>query len=320
MKPRRESTRSSSPAGNGQSKASVHQQGQPSQAADQPERKEAPAAGLYLVATPIGNLGDISLRALDILGTADVIACEDTRVTGKLMSAHGIGTRLIAYHEHNAARARPQILARLERGEAVVLVSDAGTPLISDPGYKLVRAVRDAGIAVTAVPGASAVLAGLSVSGLPTDRFYFGGFVPSKSGQRKRFFEELSPIPSTIVLFETAPRLAASIAAAAGALGPRPAAITRELTKKFEQVRTGSLTELADYYAEAGPPKGEIVMVIGPPDTKASAPDENTIAAMIRDALADHSLRDAVDRVAAETGLPRRTIYRQALTIRDPED
>jgi 16S rRNA (cytidine1402-2'-O)-methyltransferase len=320
MNPRRDITGTNSPRRSVQSKASARSDTRATEPAKRRDRKNALAAGLYLVATPIGNLRDISLRALDVLSQADVIACEDTRVTSKLMSAYDIDTKLIAYHEHNAARARPQIMARLARGEIVALVSDAGTPLISDPGYKLVREARDAGHTVTAIPGASAVLAAVSVSGLPTDRFYFGGFVPSKSGQRQRFFAEIGSVPSTIILFETAPRLAASLSAAAKALGDRPAVVARELTKKFEQCRAGSLAELATHYADAGPPKGEIVLVIGPPTSETGQIDALGLDAKLREAMADHSVRDAVDRVAVETGLPRRQVYRHALTIDNSED
>ncbi len=202
-----------------------------------------PPGGLYLVATPIGNLADISLRALEVLAGCDVIACEDTRVTRKLTERYGIETPLTPYHEHNAAEARPKILARLARGEAVALVSDAGTPLISDPGYKLVRAAQDAGHAVTAIPGASSVLTALNVAGLPTDRFFFEGFLPPKQAARQKRIAALGAIPATLVLFESGPRLAATLADLAEGLGPRAAAICRELTKLHEEVRRGDSGE-----------------------------------------------------------------------------
>jgi len=280
---------------------------------------QARPVGLYLVATPIGNLGDISLRALDVLRSVDAIACEDKRVTAKLLSAHGIRTPLVAYHDHNAVRVRPALLARLEKGEAIALVSDAGTPLISDPGYKLVRAAGDAKLPVTAVPGASAVLAALSLSGLPSDRFFFGGFVPSKAGQRATFYQELSAVPSTLVLFETPARLAVSLDEAAKQLGSRQAAVARELTKRFEEVRTGTLAELAAQLREEGPPRGEIVLVIGPPERNA-APADHDVDDRLRAALATQSLRDAVDAVTAETGLPRRTIYQRAIALSKATD
>src|SRR3974390_18833 len=203
------------------------------------------AGGLYVVATPIGNLGDISLRALATLAAADVIACEDTRVTAKLLDHYGIATPLTPYHEHNAATARPKILARRAAGDAVALVSDAGTPLISDPGFKLVRAARAAGHTVTALPGPSAVLAALTVSALPTDRFLFEGFLPAKEAQRRKRIDEIKLVPASLVLFETGPRLAASLAALAALLGAREAAVCRELTKLYEEVRHGSLPDLA---------------------------------------------------------------------------
>src|SRR5205809_1232673 len=193
--------------------------------------------GLHLVATPIGNLRDITLRALEVLSAADLIACEDTRVTRKLLDHYGIATALTPYHDHNAAEARPKLLARLADGAAIALVSDAGTPLVSDPGYKLVRAARDAGIPMTALPGPSAALAALTVSGLPTDRFFFEGFLPSKEGQRRMRIGELKRIPATLVLFETGARLAAALADLAAGLGGREAAICRELTKLYEEVR-----------------------------------------------------------------------------------
>ncbi|MEX0751319.1 MAG: 16S rRNA (cytidine(1402)-2'-O)-methyltransferase, partial [Xanthobacteraceae bacterium] len=227
---------------------------------------EVPAlpGGLHIVATPIGNLGDITLRALEALAGADVIACEDTRVTRKLLDRYGITTPLTPYHDHNAAEARPKILARLAAGEAVALVSDAGTPLVSDPGFKLVRAVREAGHAVTALPGASATLAALTVAGLPTDRFFFEGFLPPKEAARRTRITELKRIPATLVLFETGPRLAATLADLAEGLGARAAAICRELTKLHEEVRRGSLEELAHHYAGAEARRGEIVIVIAP--------------------------------------------------------
>src|SRR6202521_73128 len=205
--------------------------------------------GLHVVATPIGNLGDVTLRALEVLAGADLIACEDTRVTRRLLDHYGITTPLAPYHEHNAAAARPKLLARLAAGDAVALVSDAGTPLISDPGFKLAREAGAAGHAVTALPGASAVLAALAVSGLPTDRFMFEGFLPAREGQRRKRIDEIKVIPATLVLFETGPRIAAALADLAAALGPREAAICRELTKLYEEVRRGDLASLAREYA-----------------------------------------------------------------------
>jgi 16S rRNA (cytidine1402-2'-O)-methyltransferase len=276
---------------------------------------EAPqaAGGLYLVATPIGNLGDISLRALELLAGADVIACEDTRVTRKLTERYGIATPLTSYHEHNAAEARPKLLARLAAGQAVALVSDAGTPLISDPGYRLVRAACEAGHPVTALPGASATLAALSVAGLPTDRFFFEGFLPPKQAGRQKRIAELAAIPATLVLFESGPRLASALADLAGGLGPRAAAICRELTKLHEEVRRGDLPSLARDYAEGAETRGEIVIVVAPPaDDEANADDVDDL---LRQALARVSVKDAVGEVALATGRPRREVYQRALEL-----
>ncbi len=270
--------------------------------------------GLHLVATPIGNLRDVTLRALEALAAADVIACEDTRVTRKLLDHYGIETPLTPYHEHNAAEARPRLLGRLGDGGAVALVSDAGTPLISDPGYKLVRAVQEAGFAVTALPGASAVLTALGVAGLPTDRFFFEGFLPPREGARRARLGELARIPATLVVFESGPRLAASLADLAAVLGPREAAVCRELTKRFEEVRRGDLAALAQYYATADAPRGEIVVVTAPPAEEAP-PEAEEVDALLRQALARASVKDAVAEVAAATGLARRDVYQRALAL-----
>jgi 16S rRNA (cytidine1402-2'-O)-methyltransferase len=281
---------------------------------DDRERTARPLTpGLYVVASPIGNLGDISLRALETLAAADLIACEDTRVTARLLDRYGIRTALTPYHDHNAAAARPKILARLRDGAAVALVSDAGTPLVSDPGYRLVRAVQDADIAVTAIPGPSAVLAALAVAGLPTDRFFFEGFLPAKDGARRARIAELARIPSTLVLFETGPRVAAALAALADGLGDRPAAVCRELTKLHEEVRRDGLAQLAASYAGGGETRGEFVLVVAPP--AAAAPTAEDIDALLRDALTSQSLKDAVNAVTAATGAPRGEIYRRALAL-----
>src|SRR5689334_802310 len=233
--------------------------------ADQPIQGSRLAPGLYLVATPIGNLGDITLRALQALAGADLIACEDTRVTRKLLDRYAITTPLTPYHDHNAARARPGLLRRLTEGAAVALVSDAGTPLISDPGFKLVRAAQEAGHLVTALPGASAVLTALSVAGLPTDQFFFAGFLPPKQAARRTRVAELASLPATLVLFESGPRLAAALAdLAAGLGGEREAALCRELTKLHEEIRRGDLKTLAEACA-GEEPRGELVIVIAPP-------------------------------------------------------
>jgi 16S rRNA (cytidine1402-2'-O)-methyltransferase len=270
--------------------------------------------GLHIVATPIGNLGDITLRALEALAGADVIACEDTRVTRKLLDRYGILTPLTPYHDHNAAEARPKILARIAQGQAVALVSDAGTPLISDPGFKLVRALREAGHAVTALPGASAMLAALTVAGLPTDRFFFEGFLPPKETARRARVAELKRIPATLVLFETGPRLAAALADLAEGLGAREATVCRELTKLHEDVRFGELAALARHYGKTEPPRGEIVLVIAPPPEQ-PAPDAAELDDLLRQALDRVSVKEAVSEVADATGLSRRDVYQRALAL-----
>ncbi|MDP2411709.1 MAG: 16S rRNA (cytidine(1402)-2'-O)-methyltransferase [Pseudolabrys sp.] len=273
-----------------------------------------PPGALYLVATPIGNLGDITLRALEILAGADVIACEDTRVTRKLTERYGIATPLLAYHEHNAGEARPKLLARLAAGEAVALVSDAGTPLISDPGYKLVREAAEAGHTVIALPGASAVLAALNVAGLPTDKFFFEGFLPPKTAGRQKRIAEIAAIPATLVLFESGPRLGAALADLADGLGPRQAAVCRELTKLHEEVRRDDLVGLAAAYAaDDAETRGEIVIVIAPPADDDG--DSDDVDAMLRQALARVSVKDAVGEVALATGRPRREVYQRALEL-----
>lgn len=266
-----------------------------------------------MVATPIGNLNDITARALTVLRGANVIACEDTRVTGALLHRFGIATSMIPYHDHNAEQARPKLLAQLQAGEHVALVSDAGTPLISDPGYKLVRACADAGIPVIPIPGPSALLAGLVVAGLPTDRVMFAGFLPQKSGARRGEIMNLKDLKATLVFYESAQRLPEALADLSAVLGPRPAAVCREMTKLYEEVRRGTLAELEIFYAAEGPPKGEIVLVIGgAPDTVTSAED---LDAALRAALATMTVRDAADVVAEAFQEPRRRIYQRALEI-----
>ncbi len=274
------------------------------------------APGLYLVATPIGNLRDITLRALDLLAAADLVACEDTRVTAKLMTRYGLATRRIAYHEHNAERMRPQLIERLKAGAIVALVSDAGTPLISDPGYKLLRAALAEGIPVTSLPGPSATLTALLLSGLPCDRFLFAGFLPPKSAARQRVLSELGAVRATMVFFETAPRLAAALAETAETLGERSACVARELTKLYEEIRRGSLAELAAHYRTAGAPKGELVIVVGPPPpAMQKALAENALDAELNAALATMSIKDASAVVAEATGQPRRIVYQRALFL-----
>ena len=273
--------------------------------------------GLHVVATPIGNLGDLTRRAERVLASADLVLCEDTRVTGNLLRHLGLRRPLQAYHEHNAAKVRPQVMERLKAGAVVALVSDAGTPLVSDPGFKLVREAAEAGVAVVPVPGPSAVLAALAAAALPTDRFLFGGFLPAKPGARARALDELGRVRATLVLFESAQRLPAMMAEAAERLGPRQAAVARELTKLHEEVRRDRLDALAAHYAAAGPPRGEVVVVIGPPDeTSEPAVDDEAVEAALREALATQKPRAAAAAVSAATGLPANELYRRALALR----
>lgn len=269
--------------------------------------------GLYVVATPIGNLRDITLRALDVLAAADVIACEDTRVTGRLLKAHGIATRMTPYHEHNATRVRPGLLRRLEGGEVVALVGDAGTPLISDPGFRLVSEAQAVGVDIVAVPGPSAALAALVASGMATDRFLFAGFLPNRGPARRRALAALSEIDATLVFFESARRLPGSLKDMDAVLGAREAVVARELTKIYEELRRASLPDLVAHYAAAGPPKGEVVVVVGPPEGSDSTGD---IDAPLRAALATMSLKDAVAAVSGVSGRARREVYARALELR----
>ena len=283
---------------------------------DDPVSKPQPGAepGLWLVATPIGNIEDISRRALAVLASVDRVACEDTRRTGRLLARHGIDARLVSYHEHNAARVRPTLIRELQGGGSVALVSDAGTPLISDPGYKLVRAALDAGVHVTGCPGPSAPLLALILSGLPTDRFYFGGFLPQRERPRRQALAGLRPLDATLVFFESPRRLAAVLADMDSTFGPRPATVARELTKLHEEVRRGTLDALAGHYAAAGAPKGEVVIVVGGRgDSVQPALSDSDIDERLDGLLADGSVRDAATTLSAETGLPRRELYARAL-------
>ena len=273
------------------------------------------APGLHVVATPIGNLGDISLRALATLAAADIVIAEDTRVTRNLLAHYGIATPLAAYHEHNAAVMRPHLLARLKEGAKLALVSDAGTPLVSDPGFKLVADALEAGIAVTSVPGASAVLAALVVAGLPTDRFFFEGFLPQKSVARRTRIAEIAAIPGTLVFFESPRRLAAMLEDLATVLGAREAAIARELTKFYENVRRGLLPDLAKQYASEDPPRGEIVVLVAPPGKEIAGIGAQELDTRLTAALAKHSVKDAASLIAAETGLKRRDVYARAIEL-----
>lgn len=271
-------------------------------------------AGLYLVATPIGNMGDVTLRALETLAAASTIACEDSRVTRRLLDRYGITTTLLAYHDHNAEAVRPKILALLDAGAAVALVSDAGTPLISDPGFKLVQAAQVAGHAVTALPGPSAVLAALTASGLPTDRFFFEGFLPPREAARRERLDELANVPGSLVFFEAGPRIAAMLGDLAGRLGSRPAAVCRELTKLHEEIRRDNLAALAQAYRDGAETRGEFVVVVGPP-AKREAVAAVDLDGLLTQALATSSLKDAVEAVVAATGSSRRVVYQRALGL-----
>ena len=287
-----------------------------SKSGETPEAAGKPGAGLYLVATPIGNLGDITRRAAALLGQVDVIAAEDTRVARRLCSALGLSTpRLVRYDDHADDGDRDHLIQAIKQGKSVALISDAGMPVVADPGLKLVQAAHREGVPVTALPGPSAALTALALSGLPSDRFLFAGFLPPKDGARRRALAELASVPATLILFETGPRLAASLAAMAETLGSRPVAVARELTKLFEEVRRGSLVELAAAYAGAEPPRGEIVVVIGPPAEDKPLPSLDEVDAKLKLALAVLSVRDAVDKVAEETGHKRRDVYARALAL-----
>ncbi len=265
--------------------------------------------------TPIGNMRDITLRALDVLREADLIACEDTRVFAKLASHHGLSAPTVAYSDATQEAAEPRIVKALDDGKRVALVSDAGMPLISDPGYRLVRAALARGHAVTSAPGPSAVPLALALSGLPAERFFFAGFLPAKSSERRRAVAETAAVPSTLVFFEAPHRLAASLGELAELLGPRPAAVARELTKMFEEVRRAPLDELAAHYAKHPDVKGEIAIVIGPPGA-APAPAAERLDELLREAMAGASLRDAAAEVAARFGLSRRQVYARALALK----
>ncbi|NOJ39504.1 16S rRNA (cytidine(1402)-2'-O)-methyltransferase [Bradyrhizobium australiense] len=273
-----------------------------------------PAPGLYLVATPIGNLGDITLRALEILAGVDIIACEDTRITRRLIERYAISAELKPYHEHNAAMARPKILERLAQGASIALVSDAGTPLISDPGFKLVREVSAAGHAVIAVPGASSVLTALSVAALPTDRFYFEGFLPAKQVSRRTRLAELARIDATLVMFESGNRVQETLADLAEIMAGRDAAICRELTKLHEDIKRAPITELAKT-ADTLETRGEFVLVIGPPRKDADVMPQHDLDDLLRSSLARESVKDSVAHAVELSGRPRREVYARALEL-----
>ena len=272
-------------------------------------------SGIYIVATPIGNLADISLRALNILKLVDLILCEDTRVSGNLLSHYNIKKPLLSYNDHNASDRRPEIWAALENGKRIALISDAGTPLISDPGYKLVREALDRDFFVTAIPGASSVLSALCLSGLPSDRFLFAGFLPTKTEALKKHLGKFATVPATLIFFESARRLDATLEAMINVFSDRPAAIVREITKLYEESRRGSLSELLEQIQKTGTLKGEIVIVVAPPQET-----ENIVSQHIEEQLslllASHSVKEAASILAEQTGKPRKEIYALALKIK----
>ena len=273
-----------------------------------------PVPGLYLVATPIGHLGDITLRALETLAGVDIVACEDTRITRRLTERYAIAAELKPYHEHNAALARPKILERLGQGASIALVSDAGTPLISDPGFKLVREVCAAGHPVIAVPGPSSVLSALSVAALPTDRFFFEGFLPAREHARRTRLTELAGIDATLVMFESGNRVQDTLADLAEIMGGRDAAICRELTKLHEEVKRAPISELAEA-AGSLETRGEFVLVIGPPPADAQVMAESELDELLRTSLQRDSVKDAVAHAVELSGRPRRAVYARALEL-----
>ncbi|MEM9468914.1 MAG: 16S rRNA (cytidine(1402)-2'-O)-methyltransferase [Pseudomonadota bacterium] len=272
-------------------------------------------AGLYLVATPIGNMRDITFRALDILASVDLIICEDTRVSGKLLSAYGFKKPMQVYNDHSTDEQRETILKAVKEGQAIAVLSDAGTPLVSDPGYKLVRGAIEQDLFVTTIPGANAALSGIQLSGLPTNQFSFLGFLPPKTTARVRLLQEWEDAPGTLIVYETGPRLVDSLSDIAETLGDREAAVTREITKMYEEVKRAKLSDLISYYKEKGAPKGEIVVVIGPAGEAEKAVSSESLESQIKKALETMSVRDASEMVAKASGKPKRAIYTLALKL-----
>ena len=277
------------------------------------EHSQLVPPGLYIIATPIGNLKDITLRALDVLAAMDLILCEDTRVSGKLLSHYGIRKPTLSYNDHNGEERRPSVMQALEQGQRVALISDAGTPLISDPGYKLVKEVQERGFYVTTLPGASSVMAALCLSGLPTDRFFFGGFLSPKQEACRKELQQLALVPATLVFFESARRLQDTLTLMHEVLGDRDVAVVREISKLFEESRRDTLSQLVRHYGEQGDPKGEVVIVVGPP--LAANETSESIEAKLHLLLKSHSVKEAAAILAEETGRPRKEVYSLALKL-----
>lgn len=278
-----------------------------------PVRPLEPA--LYLIATPIGNLGDVTVRALETFAAADIVACEDTRVTRILLERYGIRRKMIAYHEHNEAEAASRLVAAVQDGRSVALASDAGTPLVSDPGYRLVQEAIKEGVRVVPIPGASAVLSALTVSGLPNDTFMFAGFLPVKAGQKKSRIEALADVPATLIFYESPRRLADTLEVMAAVLGDREAVVARELTKTFEELRRGSLPELAAHYAQTGAPKGEVVLCVAPPGERAE-PSKADTDQMLIGLAAEMSAAKAAGEAARMTGQKKSDLYQRLLKLK----
>ncbi len=287
---------------------------QPSAADSKSKSSRMVGGALYVVATPIGNLGDMTYRAVEVLKAVQAIACEDTRVTRKLLQHFDIHTPSFSYNDHNGAQVRPKLIAKLQAGEMIALVSDAGTPLISDPGYKLVSELRSLHIPVISIPGASSVTAALSVCGLPTDQFHFAGFLPSKAQARASAIARLAQMDGSLVLLESPRRLDACLPALLAGLGNREVVLAREITKLHEEIKSGMLADLAAHYATAPAPKGELVIVIAPAEKSAPAADD--IDALLRAALAQYPVKEAAAQVAAQTGLGRSELYQRALALK----
>ena len=280
------------------------------------QRLSAPplAPGLYITSTPIGNLADITLRALQTLAAADLIVCEDTRVSRKLLLKYGIETPVKPYHDHNAERVRPEIVTKLKAGAAIAQISDAGTPLVSDPGFKLVRDAAAEGLAVTAIPGPSAALAALALAGLPSDRFLFAGFPPAKKGARARYFQELAASPATVIFFVSAQKLSGILAEMAESFGERHAVVARELTKLHEEVLRGDLVSLQQEIMERSSLKGEVTLLVSGAERNAEVPPE-ALDELLATALEEQSVRDAARSVSEQLGLTRQQVYPRALEI-----